>query len=309
MVLLATFYAAGWATTELAIAHNEARKRFTAAGLLSFARAAVLLAVSLILWIGPRVGPYPPSFLLAGSLSVLGVFTSAVILWQTPVLRLRLPDVWRVSGEERWLSLYYVVAAGFAYVDTIVAVVMLSTRQVADLGVALRYLALAMGGIPALNAVLRVRTSQPDLVDSPAAQRVMLAGWMRTAALPVSVLFVAGLLLIPFLMPVVNGGKYAGSVVPLQIYMSTAFAVYLTIPGSNVLMARGRFAWLASAQLAALVANLVGDVAAAPVFGIVGIAAVSSSAFLALEVATVRAGLAPPTSPAPGDLSALAEQN
>ena len=308
MVLLATSYAAGLATTELAIAHNQARKRFIAAGLTSFVRAAVILTVSVILWIWPHGGTYRSAILLAGAISVLAIFTSAVILWKDGATRLTLSDVWRISGEERWLSLYYLVAAGFTYVDTIVAVAMLSDRQIAALGVALRYLTLAMGAIPALNAVLRVRTSQADVVDSQRAQQSMLKSWIRNAALPTSVVYGAALALIPLILPIVDGGKFGGAVVPLQIYLSTAFAIYLTLPAANLLMARRRFAWLAIAQLVALVVNLIGDVAVAPVFGIVGIAAVSSSAFVALEFATVRAGLAKRT-PRARDLSALAEQN
>jgi O-antigen/teichoic acid export membrane protein len=299
LVVVATVYAAGIATTELVIAHNEAQRRFVAAGLTSLARAGVILTVSVIVWITPHGGPYRPTILLASAVSILAAVACARILSQERGARPTFSHLWTFNSEERWLSLYYLVAAGFAYVDTIVAAAMLSTRQIAALGVALRYLALALGAIPALNAVLRVRTSQPDLVDSPLAQRVMLSTWIRNAALPVSFLFVAALVVIPFALPVIDGGKFTGAVVPLQIYMSTAFAIYLTLPASNLLMARRRFRWLAMAQLTALLANLVGDVAVASPFGIVGIATVSSSAFVALEIATVRTGLAAPTPPAP----------
>jgi O-antigen/teichoic acid export membrane protein len=308
MLLFATLYAAGLAATELAIAHNQARKRFIAAGLTSFARAGVILTVSALLWVWPHGGPYRSAILLGSAISVLAIFTSAVILRRDGAVRPKLSRVWHVSGEERWLSLYYLVASGFAYVDTIVAAAMLSNRQIADLGVALRYLTIALGAIPALNAVLRVRTSQADIVDSPRAQQGMLKSWMRNAVLPTSLVYVAALALTPLILPIVDGGKFGGAVVPLQIYLSTAFAIYLTLPASNLLMARRRFAWLAISQLAALVANLIGDIGVASSFGIVGIATVSSTAFVALELATVRAGLATPTPPA-RDLSALAEQH
>lgn len=293
LVLLATLYAAGLVTTELAIAHNQARTRFVTAGVISLLRAGLILLVSILLWVSPQGGPYRSAVLLATALSALALVTTALIVTREGIRGRDFRRVWQVSTEERWLSLYYLVAAGFTYVDTIVAVLMLTTRQVAALGVALRYLTLALGAIPALNAVLRVRTSQTDLVDSTRAQQRMLASWIRRAAIPVLLLFVAALALVPFVLPVIDGHKFDGAVAPLQIYLSTAFAIYLTLPASNLLMARRRFAWLAIAQIAALLANLVGDVVVATIFGIVGIAVVSSSAFLALETATVLVGLAP----------------
>src|SRR5262249_32855461 len=139
----------------------------------------------------------------------------------------------RFGGEELWLSFYYLAAAGFAYVDVLVAGSLLGKHDVASLGAAIRYLAIVLAAIPALGAVLRVRTAQVDVVDSPANQNAMVIGWLRRAALPASVLIAIAIVLAPFVIPLIDGGRYPSSIPTLQIFLVTALTAYLTAPVAN----------------------------------------------------------------------------
>ena len=134
----------------------------------------------------------------------------------------------------RWLTLYYASAAGFAYVDLLVAGALLDEREIATLGVSLRYLSLILGAMPALGAILRVRTSQMDVVDSPERQREMLAGWLRRCWRPCVAIFAAGLALAPLAIPLIDGGRYPDSRLVTQVLLATALAAYLTAPAVSI---------------------------------------------------------------------------
>ena len=191
----------------------------------------------------------------------------------------------RFEHEESWLSLYYLAAAGFAYVDVLVASALLDQEQVASFGASLRYLAIVIAAIPSLGAILRVRTAQADMIDSHEAQRGMILGWMRAGALPVAVGTLVLVALSPWAIPILDGGRYPGSITVFQIFLATAASSYLSAPAVSVMMAQRRYRALALMFLVGLSVNLLGDVLVARRFGVVGIAIVSSSVYVALDLA------------------------
>jgi O-antigen/teichoic acid export membrane protein len=283
LVAYATVFAAGFSASELAIARYQARRRFAAAGAVSVTRAAALLAASLmILATSEKVEVI--SVWLVGSAAAVGVVAVGSVALRSDSGPLRHLSWSSFSREETWLSLYYVAAAGFAYVDVLVAAALLSQHEVATLGASLRYLAIIESPIPALGAVLRVRTSQMDLIDSPVSQRAMVVRWLKRAALPAGALMCVVLVLAPLVIPQVDGGKYPDSVPVLQIFLATALGAYLTAPSVSILMAQRRFGFLGAVYILGLLLNLVGDVAVAPRFGVIGIALVSSAVYVAIGV-------------------------
>lgn len=290
VILAATGFAIGLAAVELAVAHYQARKRFFAAGVLRVIRAVALLAASFaVVLTSESIAAISVWFI--ATMAIIGTVAVLPILRQAHQLVLNHASWLRFKSEELWLSFYYVAAAGFAYVDVMVAGALLNHGQVASLGAALRYLAVILGAIPALGAILRVRTSQFDLVDSLANQKRMIVGWIRRGALPTGVLVGGAALLAPVLIPVIDNGRYPDSIPALQIFLGTALSAYLTAPAANVLMAQRRFAVLATIYAVGLLANLVGDIAVARSFGVVGIAVVSTSVYVAIDVAMVLQGL------------------
>lgn len=289
LVLSATAFAAGFSAAELAIVHHQARRRFLAAGRIRLARSAALLAAAALAVLSSD-DVLVVSAWLVGSMALVGVVAAVPLL--RPALarggrRLRLA----LGGEERWLSLYYLTSAGFAYVDLMVAGAVLGEEDVASLGASVRYLAVVMAAMPALGAVLRVRTAQVDVVDSPAAQRAMVVAWLRRAALPAAAVVGAAILLAPVLVPEVDGGRYPGSIAPLQILLLTAASAYVTAPAVNVLMSQRRYALLAGIFGAGLAVNLAGDVAVAPAYGITGIAVVSAACYVAVDAVATALSL------------------
>jgi O-antigen/teichoic acid export membrane protein len=284
-IAYATSFALGIAATELAIARYQAKRRFAAAGVVNVARAAGLLCAAVMILI-TDVGVVGVSIWLASSMVLVGLATAGPIALR-PLLELRrqshtggLP---RFTSEETWLSIYYLAAAGFAYVDVMVAGALLTQHQLATLGASLRYLAIVQSPIPALGAVLRVRTAQIDLIDSAINQRAMVTSWLKRSLVPVGLVVLGVVLLAPVLIPHIDGGKYPGSIGALQIFLVTAVTAYLTAPAVSILMAQQRYLFLASSYVVALVLNFIGDVLVARRFGVIGIAIVSSSVYVAMD--------------------------
>jgi O-antigen/teichoic acid export membrane protein len=285
-------YAAGSAATELAIAHHQALRRFALAGAIGVVRAAVVLGIAVVVVATPlassadaMLATFAGAMLVLGGALCLPMLRSDIVARRFTVRRLWL------AHEERRLTLYYLAAAGFAYVDLLVAGALLDEHEIATLGASLRYLSLVLGAMPALGAILRVRTSQVDVLESPARQRELLAGWLRRGWRPCLAIFAAGLALAPLVIPVIDGGRYPQSPLVTQVLLATAVAAYLTAPAVSMLIARERSAWLARAYTLALVLNLLGDVAVARPFGALGIAAVSSTVYVLLDGATTAAAL------------------
>ena len=208
LVAMGTVFAIGANATELAIARQQARRRFSEAGALNVIRACALLVSALVVGFADNVlvvGGW-----LVSSMVIVGIASTAGILRKA--LNAGTERRLDFSREEIWLSFFSFAAAGFAYIDVLVASALLNDYQVSTLGAALRYWAIVVSAMPALGAVWRVRMAQVDIVGSHAGQRSMLVSWIRRTSIPATVLTSATFLLAPVAIPAIDGGKYPGSV-------------------------------------------------------------------------------------------------
>ena len=289
LVLYAVAFAIGFGATELAIAHYQARRRFGMAGILALVRAAALLLAAVLISVND-LSVSVLSLCFVASMVLVGLATVAPIAldgFDRRVLRLR---ALRFNREETWLSVYYLAAAGFAYVDVLVASALLDQEQVATLGAALRYLAIVLAAAPSLAAVLRVRTAQVDMIDSSSAQRQMIVRWVRTGFTPIALTLTLMAVLAPWGIPILSAGRYPQSITVFQIFLITAASSYLSAPAASVLMAQRSYSALAWIFLFGLAVNLVGDVLVAHPFGVIGIAVVSTSVYVGVDlVMTIEA--------------------
>jgi O-antigen/teichoic acid export membrane protein len=291
LIAYATALAIAFGAIELATAHYQARRRFSTAGALRVLRAVAMVGAALVITL-TKPGVLAISLWFVGSVTAVALLTAGRVARTSFLRPAELPGLFRVKREELWLSFYYFAAGGFAYVDVMVAGALLSKHQVATLGASLRYLAVILGAIPALGAVLRVRASQADLVDSPAGQRAMVVGWARRTVLPTGLLVGLAILVAPLAIPQIDGGRYPGSIHALQIYLITAFIAYVTAPVPSMLLAQRRYPQLASVYGIGLLLNLVGDIVVARRFGVTGIAVVSSAIYVAIDVSLLSLSLA-----------------
>jgi O-antigen/teichoic acid export membrane protein len=290
LIFYAFGYAVSWAVIELSMARMQARRRFLAAGLLNVTRAAAVAVAALIVASASQRLPALAVWFIA-LLAVVAVGAAASAVRESGYRVRSLARVLGMTAEERWLSFYYLAAAGFAYVDVVVASALLGQKEIATLGAALRYLAVILGALPALGVILRVRTAQADVVDSAAAQLRMVIGWIKRIGPPALLLMGAAIGVAPTVIPVIDRGRYPGSIVAFQIYLVMALATYLVAPSVAVLMAQRRYRFLATRYGICLCINVLGDAAVARRFGVTGIATVSTSLFSILGPVLVLGAL------------------
>jgi O-antigen/teichoic acid export membrane protein len=178
--------------------------------------------------------------------------------------------------EAAWLTVYYLASAGFAYANVFVVASLLDDEAIASYGAATRYLAIVLGPVPALLAVIRVRTSQHDVVDSTQVQTKMLLGWIKRTILPAGAAVVIAALAAPLLIPVLDRGNYPDSIPIFQLLMIPALVIYMTMPAASMLMAQRRYRTLAAIYAVALAVEIAAAVLAAILGGVIAVAATAA---------------------------------
>ena len=280
---LCAAFSIGQATVDLVSYHHQASLGFVKGGVVNVGRNVCLLAAAVV--VGAVLGgsgPATAAALTAASLAA-GAVASAKVFLASPAQRRIRGTRLGFTRESGWLTMYSLVAAGFATVDVFIVAVILSQKDVASFGAAQRYYAVALGAVPALEAVMRVRTAQPDIVESSTAQTATLTVWVKRSALPLALLVGMLALAARPVIPLIDHGRYPQSIPVFQVLLVGVFAYYLTLPAVNLLMAQRRFALLATAFGAAFAANAVGDFVLGPRLGIVAIAAVATTVLVLLS--------------------------
>ncbi len=245
VILYGVGLAAGFSAVELAIAHYQAQRRFLTAGGLNIFQATALLCASLAIS-ATGESAFSISVWFVAAMAAVALIAAGPIARQSLLALSGFTRLFSFNREEVWL---------------------------------------ALGAMPAIGAVLRVRTSQVDVVDSPANQRAMIVGWIRRAILPTGLMVGIASLLAPVVIPAIDSGRYPGSIEAFQIFLVIAFSAYLTAPAANVLMAQRGYSVIAFIYAVGLLVNLAGDVAVARRFGVTGIAIVSSTVYVAIGLA------------------------
>ncbi|HEX2071124.1 MAG TPA: hypothetical protein VHF90_05700 [Thermoleophilaceae bacterium] len=300
---LTAVFTAGHASIELAMYHHQANLGFVRAGLVGISRSAAILAVATAAALGAIDSG--TAIIACAALAVLGAAAVACVplAWRT----LRSHSVATIRGdlgrESGWLTVYYLLSAGFSYASIFTVAALLDDEAVASFGAALRYIAIVLGPTPALLAILRVRTSQQDIVDSAEAQTRMLLSWIRRAIVPVVGVLGLAIAAGPLLIPIVDDGRYPDSVPIFQLLLVGAMFAYITMPGSNLLMSQRRFRLLAGFYAIALVIQLAALGLAAELAGVVAVAGAtaairaSETSALAYLATRVRPASKPPPVP------------
>jgi O-antigen/teichoic acid export membrane protein len=275
-VLLATLYTAGHASIELAMFHYQAHLRFSKGGTVGVARSVSLLTVAVLATLGViGSGPAVAGAAAAGIAAVAAIACFPLIR-QTLSVPARAALGGHFGSESAWLTLYYLASAGFAYANVFVVASLLDDEAIASYGAAIRYLAIVLGPVPALLAVLRVRTSQHDVVDSTKVQTNMLLGWIKQTILPAGAAVGIAALTAPFFIPLLNSGNYPDTVPIFQLLMIAALVIYTTMPGASMLMAQRRYRTLATIYAVALLIEVVAAVLAAELGGVIAVAATAA---------------------------------
>ena len=301
---LAALYTLGHASTELGMYHHQAHLAFVKAGVYGLLRGAATCLAAVVASVGLiSSGPVVMLWIALGTMAV-GVAVCLPQAWATRRVFRGDAAGFAFGAESNWLTLYFIASAGFAYGSMFLVASLLDDSAVASYGAAERYVSIVLGPVAALMTVLRVRTSQSDLVDSHAAQIRMLVQWMKRSSLATAAVVGAMAALAPLVIPVIDGGRYPESITIFQLLMIDAFFVYLTMPAPNLLMTQRRFRLLGVIYSLFLVALVGAQVFAGTEWGVIGIAAVAAVFGVTSRAALVALIL---WSPAPAPATRLRE--
>jgi O-antigen/teichoic acid export membrane protein len=283
---LGTAYTLAHAATDLATFHFQAQLSFVRGGLVQVARSAALLVAAVAATAGLLESSTEVGVAFAVGAGAVALAIAGPLAIATRSAAHNREGRFGFGKESAALTLYSLSSSGWAYLDLFLVAALLNDVAVASYGAALRYVSLMMGPVPALVAVVRIRTAQKDLVDSEGAQIEMMARWAKQTALPAFAILGAGAIGAFFAIPLIDGGRYPLSVPIFQILLVGAFAKFVTLPSSSLLITQERYTTLAWVNAAAVVVNVGLAAIAATLFGVVGIA-VAGVAVTVLQVLSV----------------------
>ncbi len=297
-IALGTAFTLGSATVELATFHYQAQLAFMRAGLIQVARAIVQLAVAAM----ATVGLLKSGTVVALYLAITTCLVAAIVAG--PLVRSTWGSTHGREGrfgfgrESASLTLYSLASAGWAYIDLFLVAALLNDVAVAAYGIALRYMSIVIGPVPAMVSVLRVRTAQSDIIDSDEAQIAMMKRWAKQSGPPTAAVLGVAAIAAIWVIPWLDGGRYPDSVPIFQVLMVVAFAQLVTLPNSSLLITQERYTTLAWVNAVAIGVNVVVAAIAAELFGVIGIAAALAVVTIGqVSIVTYLAAHPPPRDP------------
>jgi O-antigen/teichoic acid export membrane protein len=285
--LLATGFTLASASIEMAIYHYQAQLAFVRAGLIEVLRNGLILFVAVIAYAGILDSGDGVGLGFDLTLGALALVTSLPLALATRGAVRGKDGRFGFGKETAALTFYSLASAGWAFLDIFLVAGLLDATAVASYGAALRYMSLVTGPLPALIAILRVRTSQHDMVDSRFAQREMLNRWFRQTFWPAAVLIGGSALGSIWLIPLLDNGRYPESVPIFQIFLALAFVQYVFLPATGLLIAQKRYSTIGWVNVVAVAVNVGAALIAAPTVGVIGVAICGSTVGIAQTLAVV----------------------
>lgn len=271
-VAIGIAFTLGSAAIELAAFHYQAQLAFTKAGLIQVVRGVVLLAVAGLATAGLLESGEAIGIYFSIAVCLVGLVAAGPLALATRSAAHGVEGRFGFGRETAALTLYSMASSGWAYLDLFLVAALLNDVAVAAYGAALRYVSIVMGPVPAMVSVMRVRTAQSDMIDSDEAQIAMMKRWAKQTAPPALAILGAAAIAAIWLIPLIDDGRYPDSVPIFQVLLITAFAQFVTLPNSSLLIAQERYTSLAWVNTAAVGLNVIVATIAAELFGVVGIA-------------------------------------
>ncbi|HEX2160775.1 MAG TPA: hypothetical protein VHF88_03045 [Thermoleophilaceae bacterium] len=307
MALIATAYTLGHASIELSAVHYQAHVAFVKAGVLIWLRSFVQFLFA----VGATAGLLKTGTAV-GAAFAIGVMCVAVATAGPPAWATRKSTVDRegrfgFGRESAALTLFSIATAGRAYINIFLVAALLDDTAVTVYGTATRYISVVMGPVPALMTVMRVRTAQSDMVDSHETQLRLMVDWARRSLVPLIVALGAAAIAAPFVIPLIDEGKYPDTVPVFEIMLVMAFAQLMTLPNPSLLLTQNRYSTLAWVDATVVVVNVLLALAVASHFGVIGIVVVAALVTVGQVCAVTYLAAHPPKGTAGAPAAPLSE--
>lgn len=173
-----------------------------------------------------------------------------------------------VAGRFLFLLLYFVALAAFAQVEVWVLKALADEATLATFGASFRYyvlLSLALGAVhTVLLPLIQRAREEGSLAEVVRQQQRLLAIFVPIVLL--------GAWLSGWLIPMIDGGRYPGSVPVFRILCLSAIVSFALSPYANVLISDGEYRFMFVGAVLASVLSLLLNVVLVPRFGATGAA-------------------------------------
>lgn len=185
-------------------------------------------------------------------------------------------------SEAGTLIIYWLLLNMIDQTDIILVNRMLDETALSNYGVALKYYQLLLTLQASIATVLRIRTSNKDVVDSRERQREFSIKWIKkTGVYILGVVLVTNIFAAP-VMNLLNGERYGLAIPAFRIFIFGAAISYLFAPNTAVMMSAKKHKLLCVYTTIGFVVNALIDLMLIPRWGIIAasLATVSGNAFL-----------------------------
>lgn len=167
-----------------------------------------------------------------------------------------------------WLIFYYILIGLFSKLDIFMITKFLGPDDLANYGVANQYFLLSLSLLPSIKAVLMVRTSKIDMVDSVSKQKAFTLSWIYKSSPFIIITSVLVYFLSDIILPIINGQDYNDAIVIFKIFLvGTAFS-YIFAPNVDILRSMKKYKELAYLGFIALILNFCLNLYFIPLYGI-----------------------------------------
>lgn len=184
--------------------------------------------------------------------------------------------------ESGVLVVYFFLVALFDQISVIAMTKMSSDMVIASYGVASKYYMLMLSLLTSLGTVLRVKTSNKDMIDYPEKRKEFVKDWIRKVWLVAGLVCVLAIGLAGVVLPFLNGDSYPESIAAFRILMVGVFISYVFAPNVSVMMSSKKYWLLCLLAFASALVSVALCVLLIPYMGASGaaIATVASNAVL-----------------------------
>ena len=170
-----------------------------------------------------------------------------------------------------WIMSYTALLAIFNQMDVFIIKKYLDNESLAMYGVSFKYYNLMLSLLPAIKTVLKIRTTQKDMLDNLKIQKKFIATWIKKTSIVVIPSIIIVILVTPYVFNILNGKQYSNAIAPFQIFCIGVAISYIFSPSSNVIMSMKKYKFITILAFIVCILNLVGNIILVNSIGIIGV--------------------------------------
>lgn len=253
IVFLSIFFAVALSIGSINEAFYQSREKFSIAGTLITIKNLSVLIILITIYVFSKSNIYNVALVHVICTLVINIINLLIILVkdylfkgqskseakiQTSIYNVSLLEYLKASFS---LIVYALLLSFLGQLDVIYISKYLHKRDIANYGVAQKYYRLILTLLPTIKAVLRVRTSQVDMIDDSNKQKSFMIKWIKSTSIPVGVGVVVLIITVPWIFPLLNGQNYNDAILTFRILAVGTFFSYVFASGSNLLMSLRKY--------------------------------------------------------------------